>query len=61
MPAPLQHDPNFKPYIPSPPPMKKQPQMLYTAGGDLIKTNANGYEHILRNPNGKVEPMSKEL
>lgn len=50
MPAPIPHDPNFKPTMPQQPKMVRVPNTLYTAGGDIIKTSLDGKNLILQSP-----------
>ena len=50
MPAPIPFDPIFKPNAPEQPKMIRTPTTLYTAGGDIVKTNMDGKNLILETP-----------
>jgi hypothetical protein len=50
MPAPIPFDPNFSPVVPEQPKMVRTPSILYTAGGDIIKTPLDGKTLILETP-----------
>ena len=60
MPAPIPHDPNFKPTMPQQPKMVSIPQTLYTAGGDIVKTSLDGKNLILQTPPEEVQAAEKK-
>lgn len=60
MPAPIPHDPNFKPTMPQQPKMVRVPNTLYTAGGDIVHTSLDGKNLIIQTPPEEVLASEKK-